>query len=183
MMLAISLMQLNEQETEAVGLDAASFGAFYDDALPRVYGYLLHRSGGSPALAEDLTQETFLAAVRELKKGRRPEAPIPWILGIARHKLIDHYRRQERSERPLSAAEGNIHGVSVESGSDQGHDRLVAALHAVPASQRAALVLHHLEGFSIREVAELLGKTEKAVESLLGRGRERLRRAYLEVPA
>src|SRR5260221_6395080 len=95
-------MELMEQEAEGLGLDGASFYAFYDDALPRVYGYLLHRSGGSPTLAEDLTQETFLAAVRELKKGRRPEMPIPWIFGIARHKLLDHYRRRERTERLLS---------------------------------------------------------------------------------
>jgi RNA polymerase sigma-70 factor (ECF subfamily) len=56
----------------------------------------------------------------------------------------------------------------------------VAALDAVPGSQRAALVLHYLDGFSVREVAAFLNKTEKAVESLLGRGRESLRRAYLE---
>ena len=98
-MFAISLMELMEQEAEGLGLDAATFCAFYDDALPRVYGYFLHRTGRSPAVAEDLTQETFLAAVRELKKGRRPEAPIPWIYGIARHKLLDHYRRRERTER------------------------------------------------------------------------------------
>ena len=183
MMFAISLMELMEQETEELGLDAASFGAFYDDALPRVYGYFLHRTGGSPALAEDLTQETFLAAVRELKKGRRPDAPVPWIFGIARHKLIDHYRQRERAERLLFAAEADVDEVTVEAGSDPVHERVVAALAAVPASQRAALVLHHLDGFSMREVADLLDKTEKAVESLLGRGRESLRRAYLEASA
>jgi RNA polymerase sigma-70 factor, ECF subfamily len=182
-MFAISLMELIEQEAEGLGLDAVSFGTFYDDALPRVYGYLLHRTGGSPALAEDLTQETFLAAVRELKKGRRPDTPIPWIYGIARHKLLDHYRRRERAERALSTVDAEVDGVAVEAGPDSGHERFVAALDAVPASQRAALVLHHLDGFSMREVADLLGKSEKAVESLLGRGRESLRRAYLEASA
>jgi len=182
-MFAISLIKLMEQETEGLELDAASFGAFYDDALPRVYGYFLHRTGGSPTLAEDLTQETFLAAVRELKKGRRPDARIPWIYGIARHKLIDHYRQRERAERLVLTAEAHVDEVTVEAGSDAGHERVVAALAAVPASQRAALVLHHLDGFSMREVADLLGKTEKAVESLLGRGRESLRRAYLEASA
>src|SRR5260221_7392421 len=70
-------MELMEQEAEGLGLDGASFCAFSDDALPRVYGYFLHRTGGSPALAEDLTQETFLAAVRELKKGSAPRRPSP----------------------------------------------------------------------------------------------------------
>ena len=183
MLFAISLMELMEQEAERLGLDGASFGVFYDDALPRVYGYFLHRTGGLTALAEDLTQETFLAAVRELKKGRRPDTPIPWIYGIARHKLLDHYRRQERSERLLPTAEVEVDELAVAHDSDAGRDLLVAALDAVPSSQRAALVLHHLDGFSMREVADLLGKTEKAVESLLGRGRESLRRAYLEASA
>jgi RNA polymerase sigma-70 factor (ECF subfamily) len=180
MMFAISLMELIEQETEGLGLDGASFWAFYDDALPRVYPYFLHRTGGSPALAEDLTQETFLSAVRELKRGRCPHTPIPWIYGIARHKLLDHYRRQERTERLLSTAEVDVDELAVEPDVDAGHERVVAALDAVPGSQRAALVLHYLDGFSVREVAAFLNKTEKAVESLLGRGRESLRRAYLE---
>jgi RNA polymerase sigma-70 factor, ECF subfamily len=183
MVFVISLMELMELETEGLGLDAASFCAFYDDALPRVYGYFLHRTGGSPALAEDLTQETFLAAVRELKKGRRPETPIPWLYGIARHKLLDHYRRQVRTERIVSAADADTDELVVDADSDPSRDRVVAALDAVPASQRAALVLHHLDGFSMGEVADLLGKTEKAVESLLGRGRENLKRAYLEASA
>src|SRR5262245_15788032 len=81
---------------EVLGLEPESFGAFYDDALPRIYGYFLHRCGGSVQVAEDLTQETFLAAVNELKKRRRVKTPMGWIYGIARHKLLDHYRRQER---------------------------------------------------------------------------------------
>jgi RNA polymerase sigma-70 factor (ECF subfamily) len=173
-------MELIEQETEGLGLDAASFSAFYEDALPRVYGYFLHRTGGSPTLAEDLTQETFLSAVRELKKGRRPDTPIPWIYGIARHKLLDHYRRRERTERPLSTAEVDVDELAVQSELDAGRERVVSALDAVPGSQRAALVLHYLDGFSVREVAAFLNKTEKAIESLLGRGRESLKRAYLE---
>src|SRR6266699_648255 len=94
-------MELVVEEAEALGLDPDAFRAFYVDALPRVYGYFLHRSGGSVPVAEDLTQETFLAAVSELARGSRVQAPIPWIYGIARHKLLDYYRRQEQAERRL----------------------------------------------------------------------------------
>ena len=62
-------------------------------------------------VAEDLTQETFLASVDELKKGRHPEAPIPWIYGIARHKLLDHYRKQPGAEQPLADAALASRGV------------------------------------------------------------------------
>ena len=56
----------------------------------------------------------------------------------------------------------------------------IAALAAVAASQRAALVLHYLDGFSVSEIANALGKSVEAVESLLARGRVSFKRAYLE---
>jgi RNA polymerase sigma-70 factor (ECF subfamily) len=176
MTLATSPIEIGPKDARA-GLDAASFRAFYDEALPRIYGYFLRRTGGASALAEDLTQDTFMAAVRELQSGRMPQNAGAWIHGIARHKLVDHYRRAGRSERALSAAGEPPLAATAE---DAERERVAAALDGVPASQRAALVLCHLEGFSVREMAEALGKSEKAAESLLGRGRESLRRAYLD---
>jgi RNA polymerase sigma-70 factor, ECF subfamily len=161
-----------------VGLDPASFRVFYDEALPRVYGYVLRRCGGDRAVAEDLTQETFLAAVRELRRDRSVEAPIPWVLGIARHKLVDHYRRSERWQPAPEPAEVDT-GGSVEP--DVSDGRAVEALAQVPAAQRAALVLRHLDGLSVPEVASVLERSVEAVESLLARGRVSFRRAYAEV--
>jgi RNA polymerase sigma-70 factor, ECF subfamily len=157
--------------------DGGSFRRFYDEALPLVYGYLVRRCGGSAATAEDLTQETFLAAVAELRKGRRVEAPVPWVLGIARHKLLDHYRRQSRRERTIELDDEHELVSSV----PDVDDVAVAALARVPASQRAALVLRHLDGFSVPECATALGRSIEAVESLLVRGRTSFRRAYAEV--
>ncbi|MFN8589888.1 MAG: RNA polymerase sigma factor [Thermomicrobiales bacterium] len=77
--------------------DPERFRDFYTAALPRVYGYFAHRLGGDTALAEDLTQDTFLAAVRELRRGASVTEPMPWLLGIARHKWLDHLRRQQRT--------------------------------------------------------------------------------------
>ena len=178
-MFAIAFMELVVGEAEALGLDPDAFRAFHDDVLPKVYGYFLHRCGGSVPVAEDLTQETFLAAVAELKKGRRPDAPIPWIYGIARHKLLDHYRRQERTERAIDAA-AEIDDVALDTDGRETQERAVAALAVVAAPQRAALVLCYLDGFSVPEVAAELGKSVAAVNSLLQRGRANLKRAYLE---
>jgi RNA polymerase sigma-70 factor (ECF subfamily) len=60
----------------------------YDDALPHVYGYLLARCGDT-GLAEDLTAESFLAAVHAVRKPGAPDPSIPWLIGVARHKLAD----------------------------------------------------------------------------------------------
>lgn len=168
---------MRDGHPEPLGLDASSFRAFYDEALPRVYGYLVRRCGGSAAVAEDLTQETFLAAVRELRRGRAIDAPVPWVLGIARHKLLDNYRRSERRAPELELAP-ETDGAALEP--DPRDERALAALGRVPAAQRAALVLRHLDGLSVPEVAATLERSVEAVESLLSRGRASFRRAYAE---
>jgi RNA polymerase sigma-70 factor, ECF subfamily len=163
---------------EPLALDSVSFRVFYDEALPRVYGYLLRRCGGSVAIAEDLTQETFLAAVRELRRKRPIDAPVPWILGIARHKLVDHYRRSETRAPDLEL----LDDPELPTAEPDASDELgLTALDQVPAAQRAALVLRHLDELSVPEVAAVLGRSVEAVESLLARGRVSFRRAYLEV--
>lgn len=75
--------------------DRSAFLAFYDDTLPHVYGYLSARCEGR-ALVEDLTAETFLAAVDAANRDDSPPRSLPWIIGVARHKLVDHWRRQTR---------------------------------------------------------------------------------------
>jgi RNA polymerase sigma-70 factor (ECF subfamily) len=171
-------------EAEAATLDlleAPDFRAFYEGSLSKVYGYFLCRCGGDRSTAEDLTQETFMAGVRELRRGTVVTAPGPWILGIARHKLVDHYRRREREERKLAAIGGAAEVDDLlEWTGEADRDRAIDALGEVAASQRAALVLHYLDGFPVAEVARMLGKSEHATESLLARGRESFKRAYRE---
>jgi len=162
--------------------DPESLRSFYGETLPAVYGYLLHRCGGSAATAEDLTQETFLAAVAELRKGCEIDNPPAWVIGIARHKLLDHYRREARSERMVELPDGDG-GDLPDDHDGEARDRTIAALALVPPAQRAALVLRHLDGYSVPEVAGLLGRSVEAVESLLARGRSSFRRAYVEVKA
>jgi RNA polymerase sigma-70 factor (ECF subfamily) len=182
-LLAIPFMELSVPRAEAaLDTSGASFRTFYDDALPRIYGYFLHRCGGSIAVAEDLTQETFLAAVAELKRGGRVAAPLAWIFGIARHKLMDHYRRQERTSRALSLAweADELEEELVVPDDSEAREQAIAALASVAAPQRAALVLCYVDGFSVPEAAKLLGKSVEAVESLLARGRQSFKRAYTE---
>jgi RNA polymerase sigma-70 factor (ECF subfamily) len=168
---------------EALDRSARSVAAFYGQALAGVYGYFLHRCGGSAAVAEDLTQETFLAAVIELKKGNRVRQPSAWIYGIARHKLLDYYRHEQRAGRQqsltstLEELDGAPFAATDES---EARDRAIAALATVAPSQRATLVLCYVDGYSVPEAAHLLGKSVEAVESLLARGRQTFKHAYLK---
>jgi RNA polymerase sigma-70 factor (ECF subfamily) len=177
-MLAMTDEEPGATAAARLSLGAEEFRAFYGVALPRVFGYLARRCG-SAAVAEDLTQETFLAAVVELSKARRVEEPLAWILGIARHKLLDHYRRQERRRARETIRPDEPMATPHE---DQG-GRATTALAAVPHEQRIALVLRHVDGLSVPEVAVVLGRSVEAVESLLARGRTGFRRAYSEAAA
>jgi RNA polymerase sigma-70 factor (ECF subfamily) len=99
-----------------------------------------------------------------------------WIFGIARHKLLDHYRRQARARlhEPTDAAE------PATTAQDEGDDRASVALAAIPRDQRLVLVLRHVDDLSVPEIAAALGRSIEAVESLLSRARAGFRRAYLE---
>jgi RNA polymerase sigma-70 factor (ECF subfamily) len=151
----------------------------YDVALPQVYGYLLPRCG-NPSLAEDLTADSFLAAVAAVRKPDAPAPTIPWLIGVARHKLVDHWRRQEREERGLQLAHDS------ERGTDDPWDERLDALRArqvlgsLGPHHRAALTLRYADGLPVTDVAEQLGRTVHATEALLVRARRAFRRRYEE---
>ena len=157
----------------------------YDRALPEVYGYLLSRCG-QRSLAEDLTAETFLAAVeavRGAQTGRRPPRDLTaaWLVGVARHKLVDHWRRTEREGRGLRLAGVGVGDVRPDD--DPGAERLDAllareVLMTLGPHHRAALTLRYLDGLSVPDVAEHLGRTVHATEALLVRAKNAFRQAY-----
>jgi RNA polymerase sigma-70 factor (ECF subfamily) len=149
----------------------------YDDALPHVYGYLVARCRDR-TLAEDLTAETFLAAVTAIRKPDAPELSTGWLIGVARHKLADHWRRAEREQRGLRVLDGDPDPV--EDPWDLAVDaiRARAALDELGPHHRAALTLRYLDGLPVGEVAAHLGRTVHATEALLVRARTAFRRRY-----
>jgi RNA polymerase sigma-70 factor, ECF subfamily len=151
----------------------------YDVALPHVYGYLLSRCGGK-ALAEDLTAETFLAAADAVRRDEPPPLSVPWIIGVARHKLVDHWRRQARDDRRLRALVENQ--PPPEDPWDEQLDlvRAQEVLARLGPHHRAALTLRYLDDLPVPRVAALLDRTVHATEALLVRARTAFRRAYGE---
>ena len=92
-------MEVSEQPA-ATEPSSPGFLAFYDGALSQVYGYLIARCPGA-SVAEELTAETFLAAVDASRRENPPVINMPWIIGVARHKLVDHWRRSARETSRL----------------------------------------------------------------------------------
>jgi RNA polymerase sigma-70 factor (ECF subfamily) len=165
----------------AIFADEAAFRLWYERQAPRVYAYLHGRCGGDAALAEELTQQAFLHAIRGHRSfdGRSDQAT--WLIAIARNRLVDHFRRLEREERRhlrLVVREMDTGGAEQEWANHDVRAEVVAALRQLPAAQRAALILHHVDGLPVREVATALGRSASAVESLLARGRDRFRAVF-----
>ena len=155
---------------------AQAFVSLYDRALPEVYGYLRRRCSDD-AVAEDLTSETFLAAVKAIKQDDVVGLGVPWLIGVARHKLADHWRRKGRDERVRERV-----GMpdEVDDPWDAHLDAVRAAdvLHGLGDHHRLALTLRYVDGLPVPEVADLIGRTVHATEALLVRARSAFRVAY-----
>lgn len=152
--------------------------ALYDGAISHVYGYLLSRCG-TVSLAEDLTAETLLAAVDAVRRGTPTRVSLPWLVGVARHKLVDHWRRQAREERGLRAV-GTDDPDRHEDEWDVHLDALRArhTLEELSPVHRAVLTLRYLDDLPVPEVATLVDRSVHATEGLLVRARAAFRRAY-----
>jgi RNA polymerase sigma-70 factor, ECF subfamily len=105
-----------------------------------------------------------------------------WLVGVARHKLVDHWRRHEREQRSLAASEVLKPVAEVDDPWDEWFDSeaAYAVLAHLPIPQRAALTLRYLDGLPVAAVAEHLGRTVHGTETLLARSRAALRRQYEE---
>ena len=155
-----------------------------------VFRFVYRRSGERHEDAQDLTQETFLAAVALAGTYDGSCSVLTWLCSLARLKVADHLRRQGRNKRApesrkvewsvVESEESGLLRVGSET-SESATDRLDAAifLDGVTAElmndEREALLLHYVEGFSIVEMAHLFKRSAKGVESLLTRAKRRCR--------
>jgi RNA polymerase sigma-70 factor, ECF subfamily len=169
------------QPLQVDGDAAERFLALYDAALPYVYGYLLARCS-RPVLAEELTSETMLAAVDALKRETQPQSlSTAWLLGIARHKLVDYWRRLGREERSLRS----IASQTPEEAEDPWDVHLDGVraretLEKLAPHHRTVLTLRYLDDLPVADVADILDRTLHATEALLVRARLAFRSAYSE---
>jgi RNA polymerase sigma-70 factor, ECF subfamily len=169
-----------------VGVPSSATGdllVLYDKAIDDVYGYVLARCRNRE-VAEDVTAEVFAAAVEAVRRDSVADLTTAWLIGIARHKLVDHWRRAEREQRRLHAVadDPTVAPRGVDTW-DVELDVLAArdALAQLGAHHRSALVLRYLDGLPVPDVAEVLDRTVQATEALLVRARRAFRQIYEEV--
>ena len=164
------------------GGDEGALREFYEAHCDRLYNFIYHRVGADHPSAEDVTQETFLAALKAIHTFRGGAGLFTWLCAIARHKIADHYRRLR--QRDLAALQLRVienHSLAEAPSAEQllvtreGIERTREALRHLPAVYQQVLTLKYIDGLPVNRIAEELERTPKSVESLLTRAREALR--------
>ena len=128
----------------------------------------------SPADAEDAVQEVFLKLLTARPQFRDAEHEKAWLIRATLHRACDMARSAERRNLPLEAAE------AVPGGELPEPSPVLSAVRALPANYSAVIHLYYYEGYSIKEISQLLHLPVPTVGTRLSRGRERLRELLKE---
>jgi RNA polymerase sigma-70 factor, ECF subfamily len=165
--------------------DRSAWSAAVDRHLHEVYGFVFHLVGSDRAVAEDLNQEAWLEAMNGIDQCDATRGSFRnWLFGIARRRVALYYRRRALAGTATSfngqfeeSAEWGEISVLPEDVLEQVEQRAVvrAAVLVLPDDRRKALLWKYVEGLSAEAIAIRLGRTAKAVESLLSRAREQAR--------
>lgn len=160
-------------ESSLAGREASerAFESLYRRHRGDVYRFVL-RDVRNPEDAEDVTQTAFLNAYRALQQGSEPEKPRAWLMTIAQN--VSRRRFRARSSRPHEVELDPELAVAPEADGPTAAEIREALLRLRP-NQRAVIVLREIGGLSYREIAETLGLSVPAVETLLFRSRRALR--------
>ena len=191
------LMQLPVQISTGTGASAADEQRLVAEVLAKdrkatadfvgrcsdwVYSFVRYRLMPRTEMVEDLTQETLLAAWQGLPNFRGDGSLRSWVLGIARHKVEEYYRRSIREmESPEEDSVPELLETPMleqQLDSAMRQERVQATVALLPGAYGLALLWRYRDGKSAREMAELTGKTEKAIERLLARARKNFRRRW-----
>ncbi|WP_027862934.1 sigma-70 family RNA polymerase sigma factor [Marmoricola sp. URHB0036] len=158
----------------ARGGDSEAFGQLYDHYQASVYRFLYYRVGSVP-LAEDLTAETFFRALRSMSSFRWQGKDFgAWLMTIARNLTTDHFKagrtRLESTTEDMSTLDSTAEGPEGAVLASLTNEALLEALSQLPTEQRECLVMRFLQGLSIAETADVLGRSSGAVKQLQLRG-------------
>lgn len=162
------------------------FISLYQAFVDEIYRYVFLRTGLDTALAEDMTQEVFLDVFKGLNGFKGLCSDRTWVYKIAKNKLCDFYRKQYSQEVELIDIDDPLTECLGDPGQDM--EKLVEAaleskivrecLDRIPGHYRIVLMLKYIDDKSVKQIAELVARSPKAVESLLQRSKNVFIREY-----
>lgn len=165
--------------------DNTAMAELYDRYFDRVYSLVFNQVDRNKEIAEDIVQETFLAALKSAKTFKGRSSAYTWLCSIAYHKVADHYRRQSRERKRM------VSGIDVDTVDDEDNpgrqpqpDSLIEsaetrqvvndALSRLPWDYRQVLILKYVEEMSVQEISQVMDRSPKSIEGLLTRSRKAL---------
>jgi len=166
--------------------DSAAMAEFYKLYRNRLYSLILDQVDRDDAIAEDLVQEVFLAALSSLSKFRGDSQLYTWLRSIALHKINDLYRhqaRQPKSREPFPDYEGleleqtraNEPATHTVMEDEEVRESVHQALADLPHDYQEVLVLKYLRDMPVLAISQIMGRSPKSVEGLLSRARKAMR--------
>jgi len=163
---------------------AEALGTLYERYLPPVWRYVYVCVHADEHAAQDVVSDTFLAAIRGVPKLDPDRGSIyPWLIGLARHKLADHWRRTQRQhgnpharEAPEAATDQTDPAERLQAAERK--DLVASAMTKLADDERLALEWKYVDRLSVADIAARLGRTGKAVEAILYRARNAFRAIY-----
>ena len=149
----------------------------YAETISALYGYASRRCGGERALAEDITQEVWLRAVREWRRQGVPTNPLAWLITVARNLIHNHLRRRVGISLDAVSPADVRDAVERDAVADSGEIATVVgeALLRLTTAEARLLEAFYFERLKMSQLAELYAISERAVEGRLRRARQRLR--------
>lgn len=165
--------------------DPVDCEALFDQCFEELYAYIAYRTAPDREAAQDITQDVFLAAVQARNSFRNDCSVLSWLRGIARNKIADHFRALAlNTQAALGDLTSEPPAPDPELTDAQQQAALVAqALRRLPGNYAELLEEKYLEGFSVKQISQQHGQTEKAVESALTRARNAFREIYQRLQA
>lgn len=165
--------------------DRTAMAELYDRYFDRVYSLVFNQVDRNRDVAEDIVQETFLAALKSARGFKGRSSAYTWLCSIAYHKVADHYRRQSRErKRMVSGVDVDTVDVSENPGTQPQPDTLIEsaetrqvvneALAKLPWDYRQVLILKYVEELSVQEISQIMDRSPKSIEGLLTRSRKAL---------
>jgi RNA polymerase sigma-70 factor (ECF subfamily) len=191
--LPVADMDLSEEEEliKQAQRSPDAFARLYDQYYPRIFGYVLRRTANLE-VAQDITSETFFKALKKLWQFQwRNISFSPWLYKIASNEINQHFRKaeyrksvsleelQEKGLELLASHDPESELIAAQEELQQHQDflEIQAKIVRLPAKYQEVIALKFFEKKQIKEIAEILGKREGTIKSLLHRAVEKLRGA------
>jgi RNA polymerase sigma-70 factor (ECF subfamily) len=165
--------------------DKEAIKIIFSSNFDKLYSFVFHEVEQNHAIAEDIVQDTFISAIKSASKFKGNSRIYTWLVGIAHHKIADHYRHakreniyKERSPEGLNTElDLAIDKTSEANIAESTENRILInqALNSLPPDYREIVILKYVEEFPVDEISRILKRSPKSIEGILSRARKTLK--------